>query len=189
MCTRCNGSFSDPSTLKKHERTYTREKPYKCTSCNRGFSQSGNMLTHMSWACLNVQTDMYQISCHCCKKAFKDVKKLNSHLRREEIKSSVKYRCLTCQKNFVQKSALDNHRKIHLKVKPHTCTRCNRSFSDPSTLKKHERTHTREKPYKCTRCNRGFSQSGNMLRHMRTLARVQEDEVFYRSTKSTLTLV
>ncbi|XP_067129076.1 zinc finger protein 436-like [Centruroides vittatus] len=79
-------------------------------------------------------------------------------------------------KNFVQKSALDNHRKIHLKVKPHICTRCNRSFSDPSTLKKHERTHTREKPYKCTRCNRGFSQSGNMLRHMRRVClNVQTD--------------
>ncbi|XP_023211300.1 zinc finger protein interacting with ribonucleoprotein K-like [Centruroides sculpturatus] len=151
---------------------------------------------------------MDQKSCHRCKKTFKDIRKLNSHLRRDKIKSSGRYRCLTCKKNFVQKSALDNHRKIHMQVKPHICTTCNRRFSDPSTLKKHERIHTREKPYKCTSCNRGFSQSGNMLRHMRKLARVQEDnevtygiyeintvlkdfydKVFYRSTKSTLTLL
>lgn len=49
VCTVCNASFLRASTLKIHYRRHTGERPYKCPyeGCGKGFSESGNLKTHM----------------------------------------------------------------------------------------------------------------------------------------------
>lgn len=45
-CTVCGKMFTS-SKLRQHMRAHTKEKPYKCSVCEQGFSMSGNLKRHM----------------------------------------------------------------------------------------------------------------------------------------------
>ncbi|CAL4066924.1 unnamed protein product [Meganyctiphanes norvegica] len=46
-CHICFKTFACQSALEIHIRSHTKERPYKCTLCDRGFSTKGNMNQHM----------------------------------------------------------------------------------------------------------------------------------------------
>ncbi|XP_054282730.1 homeotic protein spalt-major-like isoform X6 [Macrosteles quadrilineatus] len=46
-CNICFKTFACNSALEIHYRSHTKERPFKCTICDRGFSTKGNMKQHM----------------------------------------------------------------------------------------------------------------------------------------------
>ncbi|XP_072154054.1 sal-like protein 3 isoform X2 [Bemisia tabaci] len=46
-CNICYKTFACNSALEIHYRSHTKERPFKCTVCDRGFSTKGNMKQHM----------------------------------------------------------------------------------------------------------------------------------------------
>ncbi|CAB1322834.1 unnamed protein product, partial [Coregonus sp. 'balchen'] len=46
-CDICGKNFACQSALDIHYRSHTRERPFICTACNRGFSTKGNLKQHM----------------------------------------------------------------------------------------------------------------------------------------------
>ncbi|XP_037571922.1 zinc finger protein 70 [Dermacentor silvarum] len=113
-------------------------------------------------------------TCLVCHKRFASARKHHSHELRHRSKMLGRYRCTTCSKCFVQKSALVTHARIHTGERPYRCLHCDASFGDVSSYNKHKRVHSGDRPYVCIACNKAFTQSGmsdqsNLLLRLRKM--------------------
>ncbi|XP_063052059.1 zinc finger protein 454-like isoform X2 [Engraulis encrasicolus] len=77
------------------------------------------------------------------------------------------YACSKCDKVYMQKISLANHKKIHTGERPHECSHCGRTFTVKATLIAHIRTHTGQRPYECSICGKRFIQSTSLVAHKR----------------------
>lgn len=68
------------------------------------------------------------------------------------------FKCLTCGKDFKQKSTLLQHERIHTDSRPYGCPECGKRFRQQSHLTQHLRIHANEKPFSCSYCPRSFRQ-------------------------------
>lgn len=78
------------------------------------------------------------------------------------------FKCLTCGKDFKQKSTLLQHERIHTDSRPYGCPECGKRFRQQSHLTQHLRIHANEKPYTCAYCPRSFRQRAILNQHLRT---------------------
>ncbi|KAF6203396.1 hypothetical protein GE061_003815 [Apolygus lucorum] len=77
------------------------------------------------------------------------------------------FKCLTCGKDFKQKSTLLQHERIHTDSRPYGCTECGKRFRQQSHLTQHLRIHANEKPFACIYCERTFRQRAILNQHLR----------------------
>lgn len=77
------------------------------------------------------------------------------------------FKCLTCGKDFKQKSTLLQHERIHTDSRPYGCPECGKRFRQQSHLTQHLRIHANEKPFSCAYCPRSFRQRAILNQHIR----------------------
>ena len=117
-------------SLKAHERTHTREKPFQCKTCPRRFAQLSGLKYHNQ-----IHSGEKPFQCKTCLKPFAQKQILIDH---EKIHSGDKpFHCKTCSKSFAQKSALKVHERNHTGEKPFQCKSCNQRFTHLASLKSH----------------------------------------------------
>uniref|UniRef100_A0A1B0GPJ2 C2H2-type domain-containing protein n=1 Tax=Phlebotomus papatasi TaxID=29031 RepID=A0A1B0GPJ2_PHLPP len=75
-CTECGKGFCQSRTLAVHKILHMEESPHKCPVCNRSFNQRSNLKTH-----LLTHTDIKPYHCSACGKVFRR----NCDLRRHSL--------------------------------------------------------------------------------------------------------
>ncbi|XP_078740275.1 uncharacterized protein LOC144953566 [Lampetra fluviatilis] len=147
--------------LTQHQRTHTGEMPFKCSVCEKAFSDSSTLKQHQ-----RTHTGEKPFKCSLCKKAFAQLSNLKQHDRTHT--GDKPFKCTVCEKAFAQSSYLKIHQRAHTGEKPFKCNVCEKAFAESSNLKIHQRIHTGDKPFKCTLCGKAFSQSQHLHAHRRT---------------------
>lgn len=112
------------------------------------------------------QNDLRLFKCVTCGKDFKQKSTLLQHERIHT--DSRPYGCPECGKRFRQQSHLTQHLRIHANEKPFSCAYCPRSFRQRAILNQHIRIHSGEKPYACPECGKHFRQKAILNQHVRT---------------------
>ncbi|XP_067869838.1 zinc finger protein 664-like [Heterodontus francisci] len=136
------------------------EKPYTCSACGRGFSQSSGLSNHK---CSHTGEKLWK--CGDSEKEFNYPSELETH--RHSHTGERLFTCSECGKGFIQSSALLTHQQVHTLEGLFTCSECGKGLICSSRLLTHRHVHTGEKPFTCSVCGKGFTQSSNLLTHQR----------------------
>ncbi|XP_067284824.1 gastrula zinc finger protein XlCGF49.1-like [Pseudorasbora parva] len=114
-CQQCGNSFTLKSSLNRHMRVHTREKPYTCLQCGIRFTQKGSLNRH-----IKIHTIEKPYTSPQCGKSFTKTLNLNRHMRLHTGEDL--YTCPQCGQNFTLKQHFEDHMMIHTGEKPFTHT-------------------------------------------------------------------
>ncbi|KAM4615196.1 uncharacterized protein ACJ7VT_010392 isoform 1-T2 [Polymixia lowei] len=127
----CSMKCSSVDDLEQHVQVHTRQKPFSCTFCKKGFDWNHTLREEM-----RVHAGKKRFSCAICSKGFNQKGHLNDHMRLHTGEKP--FSCSVCGKSFVQKTTLKTHMRVHTGEKPFTCSACGKSFRWRSHYNKHK---------------------------------------------------
>ena len=162
QCTFCPKNFDSKFHLNRHLITHSKEKPFKCPQCPKGYPQLANLKLHVQ----SVHENYRPWKCELCGKAFTQKQALATHVRTHTGEKP--YQCQYCPSKFTTKKENIVHERNHTGEKPFACKYCPMKFKEKPPLILHERIHTGEKPFQCKQCGKGFTTKRSREIHERS---------------------
>ncbi|XP_025898006.1 transcriptional repressor CTCFL isoform X1 [Nothoprocta perdicaria] len=159
-CDLCPFTSLRISSLNRHVKTHSDEKPHVCHLCLKAFRTATLLRNHV-----NAHTGTRPYKCCDCDMAFVTSGELARH-RRYKHTLEKPFKCSICKYSSVEASKLKRHIRSHTGERPYACCLCSYASKDTYKLKRHMVTHSGEKPYECYICQARFTQSGTMKIHI-----------------------
>uniref|UniRef100_A0A8C8VJU7 CCCTC-binding factor n=1 Tax=Pelusios castaneus TaxID=367368 RepID=A0A8C8VJU7_9SAUR len=159
-CDLCTFTSLRMSSLHRHTKTHSDEKPHVCHICLKAFRTVTLLRNHV-----NTHTGTRPYKCCDCEMAFVTSGELARH-RRYKHTLEKPFKCSMCKYSSVEASKLKRHIRSHTGERPYNCYLCSYASKDTYKLKRHMVTHSGEKPYQCYICQARFTQSGTMKIHI-----------------------
>ncbi|XP_048676470.1 transcriptional repressor CTCFL isoform X2 [Caretta caretta] len=159
-CDLCAFTSLRISSLNRHMKTHSDEKPHVCHLCLKAFRTVTLLRNHV-----NTHTGTRPYKCSDCEMAFVTSGELARH-RRYKHTLEKPFKCSMCKYSSVEASKLKRHLRSHTGERPYNCYLCSYASKDTYKLKRHMVTHSGEKPYECYVCQARFTQSGTMKIHI-----------------------
>ncbi|XP_052889677.1 zinc finger protein 271-like [Anopheles moucheti] len=133
-CDKCDKSFSQPQTLRRHSRIHDDTGHIKkaCSLCDRQFLRSDDLTRHM-----RTHTGERPYKCKLCSKTYKQGSELKAHILTHSQEKH--FKCSLCSKQFSSRNGLYVHLKVHKGEKPHACPHCSKRFTTSSERISHIR--------------------------------------------------
>lgn len=170
-CPTCGSLFTKKPDYDRHialhNKSKRQENRYKCTECDKYFSNTTLVKYH------KIKDHEGGIQCRYCPMAFRqeDVEKYQEHLKKEEDRkhtrpSKQKHVCAFCGDEKSDSSSLYEHIRRYHNDDTFTCNSCNKTFRSKFAFKHHYEAVHGESRHECGECGRRFKLKSGLKSHL-----------------------
>lgn len=179
-----NKKFLNDQQFNRHILTHSKEKKYRCETCNVSFARTDLLNAHKKTLAHKKNSVsqpkfpcMWQDCNHEQKADLKSAKDLYIHVVEDHAQPGINKQDKTCRfgecnKKFKRPVELLNHLRGETDYKEFTCRHCGNYYVSEYNKNKHEKSHTQQKKtFTCTigTCTRTFGRETDLKRHKRDI--------------------
>ena len=167
VCEVCGKGFVTSDKLKIHNRVHTGEKPCVCDQCGKAFYSLGQLSIHKNYHHIWKQHPK-SFKCDQCSAAFNSKNYLKYHIKVIHC-TTRDYHCHVCPKSFKSTDGLRCHLKFtHADSNAFKCDKCDKTFKTPAGMRRHKTRHLAVIPkrFVCTVCEKAFVEKDKLNMHM-----------------------